>query len=120
MFDFNDTDFAFTNDKYGNTMGGGYIFDSPLLRDTISTQKGGGSILSAFKDLAVPAGLLYTQKTLQKNNLVKYENSSEVIEEGIYEKLLSMIEPKNQKKHAIKTKRNRENKRKMSRKKIRK
>ena len=121
-----DTDFAFMNDKNGNITGGGFTFDSPLLRDTINNgssldlnniQKGGGNILAALKDLAVPTGLFYAQKKIQKNNLVKYENSAEVIEEGVYDKLLSMVEPTNQKKHAIKTRRKRENKQKMSRKK---
>ena len=118
-------DFVFM-EKDGQITGGGFVFDSPLLRDTITNgssmdinkiQKGGGNILSALKDLAVPAGLLYTQKKIQKNNLIKYENKSEVIEEGLYDKLLSMIEPHNQKKYAIKTRRKREKKTKMSRKK---
>ncbi|MDC1321209.1 hypothetical protein N8261_04540 [Flavobacteriaceae bacterium] len=120
-----DKDFVFM-EKGGQITGGGFVFDSPLLKDTITNgssmdidkmQKGGGNILSALKDLAVPAGLLYTQKQIQKNNLVKYENNAEVIEEGVYDKLLSMIEPGNQKKHSIKTRRKREKKTKMSRRK---
>ena len=42
---------------------------------------------------------------------------AEFIEEGLYDKLLSMIEPGNQKKHSIKTRRKREKKTKMSRRK---
>ena len=72
-------------------------------------------MLSALKDLAVPAGLFYTQKQFQKNHLIKYENKPELIEESIYDSLLSMLEPSNQKKHAIKTRRKRDNKKKMSR-----
>jgi hypothetical protein len=120
-----DKDFVFM-EKGNQITGGGFVFDSPLLKDTIingssmdidKIQKGGGNILSALKDLAVPAGLLYTQKKLQKNNLLKYENNAEFIEEGLYDKLLSMIEPGNQKKHSIKTRRKREKKTKMSRRK---
>ena len=124
MYDLDSNDYVFMCGKGGNITSGGYMIDSPLLINTIkdscshdlNNQTGGGNILAALKDLAVPAGLLYTQKTLQKNNLIKYENSAEVIEEGIYDKLLSLIEPINQKKHAIKTRRKREIKQKMSRK----
>ena len=70
-----DKDFVFM-EKGNQITGGGFVFDSPLLKDTIingssmdidKIQKGGGNILSALKDLAVPAGLLYTQKKLQKS-----------------------------------------------------
>ncbi len=121
-----DKDFVFM-EKGGQITGGGFVFDSPLLRDTVTngyslgvdstSQRGGASVLASLKDLAVPAGLLYTQKKIQKNNLIKYENKSEVIEEGLYDTLLSMIEPHNQKKYSIKTRRKREKKTKMSRKK---
>ena len=71
-----DKDFVFM-EKGGQITGGGFVFDSPLLKDTITNgssmdidkmQKGGGNILSALKDLAVPAGLLYTQKQIQKRS----------------------------------------------------
>mgnify|MGYP005990726613 CR=1 FL=1 len=118
-------DFVFLETD-GNLTGGGFILDSPLLNDAIANnsnpadftkvQNGGGTIMSILKDLAVPAGLLYTQKSLQKNNLVKYENKDLVIEDTVYDKLLTLIEQRDKKKHAIKTRSKREKKRKMSRK----
>ena len=99
-----DKDFVFMNNKNGDLTGAGFTIHSELLKDTMyggstnENQKGGANILSALKDLAVPAGLFYTQKQFQKNHLIKYENKPELIEESIYDSLLSMLEPSNQKK----------------------
>jgi hypothetical protein len=119
-----DKDFVFMNNKNGDLTGAGFTIHSDLLKDTMygggsshDNQTGGANILSALKDLVVPAGLFYTQKQFQKNHLIKYENKPELIEESIYDSLLSMLEPSNQKKHSIKTRRKRDNKKKMSRKK---
>ena len=117
-----DKDFVFINNKNGDLTGAGFTIHSDLLKDTMyggssnENQKGGANILSALKDLAVPAGLFYTQKQFQKNHLIKYENKPEPIEESIYNNLLSLLDPSSQPKHSIKTRRKRENKRKMSRK----
>mgnify|MGYP003655374283 FL=1 len=117
-----DNDFVFMNNKNGDLTGAGFTIHSDLLKDTLyggsshDTQRGGASILSTLKDLAVPAGLFYTQKKIQKNHLIKYENNPEIIEESVYDSLLSLLDPSSQPKHSIKTRRKRENKRKMSRK----
>lgn len=119
-------DFVFMNDNNGNLTGGGFLLDSEMLKETINgvsennnsfKQKGGATVLSALKDLGIPSGLLYTQGKINKNNVIRYENSPETIEQGVYERLLELVEPNNKPKHSIKTRRKRENKRKLSRKK---
>jgi len=119
-------DFVFMNDNNGNLTGGGFILDSELLKDTINgisdnnntfPQKGGATIVSALKDLGIPSGLLYTPGKINKNNVIRYENTPETIEQGVYDRLLELVEPNNKPKHSIKTRRKRENKRKLSRKK---
>ncbi len=102
-----DNDFVFMNDDKGTLSGGGFILNSELLKETINNtdnndsdnnfQTGGTAltssvILKSLKDLAVPAGLLYTQKNLQKNKLIKYENKGETIDNSIYDKLLSIVD----------------------------
>jgi hypothetical protein len=128
-----DNDFVFMNDDKGTLSGGGFILNSELLKETINNnntdnndsdnnfQTGGTAltssvILKSLKDLAVPAGLLYTQKNLQKNKLIKYENKGETIDNSIYDKLLSIVDVNSKKQHAIKTRKKREKKSKMSRK----
>jgi hypothetical protein len=105
--------------------GGGFVIQSELLSDTIQSigdmpQSGGGpigaSLLNTFKDLAVPAGLFFTQKQLQKNNTINYEHKAESIGDGIYDKLLGMLEPSKRKLHGRKTKSKRENGKKNTRK----
>ena len=56
------------------------------------------------------------QKKLQKNKLIKYENKGETIDNSIYDKLLSIVDVNSKKQHAIKTRKKREKKSKMSRK----
>lgn len=119
-------DFVFMNDSNGHLTGGGFLLDSEMLKETINgvsendnsfKQKGGATVLSALKDLGIPSGLLYTQRKTNKNNVIRYENSPETIEQGVYERLLELVEPNNKPKHSIKTRRKREKKRKLSRKK---
>ena len=127
-FDFDKNDLVFTTDnKTGVLKGGGFVINSDLLKDTIFSnsntvssldgvnkiQSGGSvsvsaSILNTFKDLAVPAGLFFTQKQVQKNNTIKYEHKPDAVEDGLYDKLLSMLEPERRMLHGRKTKRRRE------------
>jgi hypothetical protein len=118
-------DFVFTTDNNGVLKGGGFVIQSELLSDTIQSigdmpQSGGGpigaSLLNTFKDLAVPAGLFFTQKQVQKNNTINYEHKAESIGDGIYDKLLGMLEPSKRKLHGRKTKSKRENGKKNTRK----
>lgn len=125
-FDFDINDLVFTTDnKTGVLKGGGFVINSDLLKDTIFSnsttvssldgenkiQSGGSvsaSILNTFKDLAVPAGLFFTQKQVQKNNTIKYEHKQDAVDDGLYDKLLSMLEPERRMLHGRKTKRRRE------------
>ena len=124
-FDFDKNDLVFTMDKTGVLKGGGFVINSDLLKDTIFSnsntvssldgenriQSGGSvsaSILNTFKDLAVPAGLFFTQKQVQKNNTIKYEHKPDAVDDGLYDKLLSMLEPERRMLHGRKTKRRRE------------
>jgi len=125
-FDFDINDLVFTTDnKTGVLKGGGFVINSDLLKDTIFSnsttvstldgenriQSGGSvsaSILNTFKDLAVPAGLFFTQKQVQKNNTIKYDHKEDAVEDGLYDKLLGMLEPERRMLHGRKTKRKRE------------
>jgi hypothetical protein len=122
-------DLVFNTNKNGDLMGGGFVIQSELLKDTIQSgqelpSQSGGSVvdgaskvlLNTFKDLAVPAGLFFTQKQVQKNNTIKYEHKTESIGEGIYDKLLGMLEPSKRKLHGRKTRSKRENNKKKTRK----
>ena len=124
-FDFDKNDLVFTMDKSGVLKGGGFVINSDLLKDTIFSnsttvstldgenriQSGGSvsaSILNTFKDLAVPDGLFFTQKQVQKNNTIKYDHKEDAVEDGLYDKLLGMLEPERRMLHGRKTKRRRE------------
>jgi len=130
-FDFDiNNDFVFTTDKNGVLKGGGFTLNSDLLQKTFgasnnksvssgnlnsdkSVQSGGNllntsAILNTFKDLAVPAGLFFTQKQVQKNNTIKYQHNQEAMEDGLYDKLLGLLEPERRMLHGRKTKRKRE------------
>lgn len=120
-------DLVFNTNKNGDLMGGGFVIQSELLKDTIQagqeSQSGGGVVdgaskvlLNTFKDLAVPAGLFFTQKQTQKNNTINYEHKAESIGEGIYDKLLGMLEPSKRKLHGRKTKSKREHSKKKTKK----
>jgi hypothetical protein len=125
-FDFDKNDLVFTMDnKTGVLKGGGFVINSDLLKETLYSystttstldgesriQSGGSvsaSILNTFKDLAVPAGLFFTQKQVQKNNTIKYDHKPDAVEDGLYDKLLGMLEPERRMLHGRKTKRRRE------------
>jgi hypothetical protein len=128
VFDMN-KDFVFTTDKNGNLTGGGFTINSDLLKNTLggtnnetNIQSGGNAsvasaaILNIFTDLAVPAGLFFTQKQVQKNNTIKYEHKQESVEDGLYDKLLGLLEPERRVLHGRKTRSKRENGKKNTRK----
>ena len=132
-FDFDvNKDFVFTTDKNGILKGGGFTITSDLLNDTIrnmdrntdstsNIQQGGSfsvgaNVLNMFKDLAIPAGLFFTQKQFQRNNTIRYEQKEEPIEDGLYDKLLGLLDPEKRMLHGRKTKRKRENNKRKTRK----
>lgn len=140
-FDFDiNKDLVFTTDKNGILKGGGFTINSDLLNDTLrnsmvnskpnnldettrdyNIQHGGNlsvgaNVLNIFKDLAVPVGLFVTQKQIQKNNTIRYEHKEEPIEDGLYDKLVGLLDPEKRMLHGRKTKRKRENNKRKTRK----
>jgi hypothetical protein len=98
-------DLVFNTDKNGDITAGGFSVDSCLLKSGVSpittinngSQKG-GSVSEIFKDLAVPAGLLYMQQSLA--TAYSSGNGDEIISDSLYDKLLNLAtdKPKVQKK----------------------
>ena len=123
-FDFDmNRDFIFTSDKDGVLRGGGFTIHSDLLKDTIygsepskRGQSGGKKsnereLSNTFKDLVVPAGLFSMPNNPNQvtNKNIRYQHNEEVLDDGLYDKLLSMLEPSKRKLHGMKTRRKREN-----------
>lgn len=87
---------VFYTDK-GNVQSGGYKIDNILMNSDLpamQTVNGGGkakgdSVSSIFKDLAVPAGLLYLQQPPVPRYPQKNEGN-EVIEDSLYNRLLKL------------------------------
>ncbi len=85
----------------GKVMAAGYSINSKLLEGGIPAianykiQKGG-----SIETLAVPAGLFLLQQSISSktNALDKIEKEPEVIGEGLYDKLLELMEPRKRKK----------------------
>lgn len=105
------------NGKNNQLTAGGFKIDSIYSRhnsnlnplNTYSKQKG-GNIISGLKGLAVPAGLLYMQKTMA-NNYFEYQNKDEVIDEALFDKLLGLASVNNENKTNKKIKSKRHTKR---------
>jgi hypothetical protein len=96
------------NKQDGKIMSGGFLVNNIFLNRNESALKTnnavadktqvGGTASSIFKDLAVPAGLLFLQQK-QPNH---YRNASAlgetgVVEDSLYDKLLKLSEPDNNK-----------------------
>tara|TARA_Y100000780_G_scaffold220301_1_gene227533 strand:+ start:3346 stop:3771 length:426 start_codon:yes stop_codon:yes gene_type:complete len=129
--DFNNC--VYTKSKDGETMIGGYTVDSILTHyppmnsntnsdnsntnsNTNSKQKG-GHFANMFKDLAVPAGLLFIQQTYKpnKDTFKTINDNVNHIQDSVYDKLLELVTPNERKNYNIKS-RKREKKRKVSKK----
>jgi hypothetical protein len=103
-------------EKDNQLFGGGYKLESDLLKSCIKDKSknsnlSGGSLLNSIKDLAVPVGLLYVQNKA-KQNFYKYDNKDEIIDDTIFDELLNMMKPEERKQYSIKTKKNKEIKKK--------
>ena len=91
----------------GKVIAAGYSIDSKLLEGGIPAianykiQKGG-----SIETLAVPAGLFLLQQSISSktNALDIIKKEPEVISEGLYDKLLKLMEPKQKKKQKQKRK----------------
>jgi hypothetical protein len=116
--DFNN-DFVLMTDNQGNLTCGGFTINSDLLSyslDQPNVQVGGKKdVLKDLKDLGLPAGLIYKPSSSNRNTLIKYNHESELCSDSLYDKLLDLVNVEDKKKFAIKTKKKRENRKKMSR-----
>jgi hypothetical protein len=123
--DFEDCVYNKTPD--GKIMVGGYSLNSilseyPIMNSNTNVspsdiQKGGSNFASLFKDLAVPAGLLYLQQNFNSKekpigNLVK---DAGIIQDSIYDNLVDLVSVKSRKKHNAKTRKEKNKKIKSSR-----
>ena len=112
-------DFVLMTDNNGNLTCGGFTINSDLLSlslDQPNVQLGGKKdVLKDLKDLGLPAGLIYKPSTSNRNTLIKYNHESELCSDSLYDKLLDLVNVEDKKKFAIKTKKKRENRKKMSR-----
>jgi len=112
-------DFVLMTDNQGKLTCGGFTINSDLLSfslDQPSIQTGGKKdVLNELKDLGLPAGLVYNPSTSTRNTLIKYNHESELCNDSLYDKLLDLVNIEDKKKFSIKTKKKRENKKKVSR-----
>ena len=93
---FGENDLVIVN-KQGHPTAGGFKVNSIIASagEEMKKQSGGG--MSAFKDLAVPAGLFLMQR-VAANNFTSSSND-QVIDEKLYSKLVDMVDetPKSKK-----------------------
>ena len=112
-------DFVLITDNQGNLTCGGFTINNDLLSyslDQPNVQFGGKkNVLKDLKDLGLPAGLIYNPSRSSRNTLIKYDHQSELCSDSLYDKLLDLVNIEEKKKFAIKTKKKRENRKKMSR-----
>ena len=109
-------DFVLMTDNQGNLTCGGFTINNDLLSfslDNPNVQVGGKN--NVLKDLGLPAGLIYKPSSSNRNTLIKYNHESELCSDSLYDKLLDLVNVEDKKKFAIKTKKKRENRKKMSR-----
>jgi len=102
---FEPADIVFNTNENGDVTAGGFSVNSCLLKSGLSpiaTMNGssqkGGSVSEIFKNLAVPAGLLYMQQSLASS--FPSDNNNETVSDALYDKLLNLAtdKPKLQKK----------------------
>ena len=88
-------DMIFKKSGGGLITAGGFKIDSILNKSPIQT--GGGSVgtanvLASLKGLAVPAGLLYMQQTIDKPHISENVEKMQIIGNSLYDNLLSLAE----------------------------
>jgi hypothetical protein len=85
-------DMVFSSSKKDGITAGGFKIDSLLMSTgspytTVNVKKGGG-VMSGLKGLAVPAGLVYIQRTLDNN--IEYYNKDSVMDDSLFNKLVDL------------------------------
>jgi len=100
---FGGDEFAFTLDRDGNVVGGGYKINSSFLQGGIApmitmntTDQNGGKVSSPFENLAVPAGLFYVNMRVPKKYFDRaseeHYKPHETISDDMIDKLYSLVE----------------------------
>jgi hypothetical protein len=95
----NNKELVYTRDTSGNIQSAGYSINSELMKagtpimetkssNNLNTNQFGGKISERFKDLAIPVGLLLMHQ--KQINHYTQTNSDEVIDDSLYNKLLSL------------------------------
>ena len=80
----------------GQIYAGGFQLNNSLLGEGLSPMQTtnkpmvGGSVSSALNDLAVPAGLLYLQRSMTAHKY--HEKHSEVIDKNLFDKLFDLAQ----------------------------
>lgn len=72
---------------FDNNYSSGYKLNK--ITPNIDQQIGGTNVSSLFKNLAVPAGLLYLQQNINPHEY-NIKNTNDVIEKSLYDKLLDL------------------------------
>ena len=85
-------DMVVSSSKKDGITAGGFKIDSLLMSTgspytTVNVKKGGG-VMSGLKGLAVPAGLVYIQRTLDNN--IEYHNKDSVMDDSLFNKLVDL------------------------------
>lgn len=95
----NNKELVYTRDNNGNIQSAGYSINSELMKygmpimeslsnENSNTKQTGGKVSERFKDLAIPVGLLLmNQKPIHHYS---QSNSDEIIDDTLYNKLLSL------------------------------
>jgi len=117
-------DFVYTKEHDGTITTNGYSLKNILLENNIGLSKSNkkssiknqnGGFLQ-LDTLAVPSSLYMMQRSLLPNsNYFKEEKKVEIIEEGLYDKLLGLVSP-SRKKDKKQTKKNKKRKHNITRK----
>jgi len=106
---------VFVKNSEGDYQSGGYKVNSCLFGGggmlTLQNENNGqtGGSLSALKDLAIPAGLLYLQQTIGDDAKIQgtinkqIQQEIPVIENDLYDDLLYLVSPEKRKLHDVKT-----------------
>jgi len=122
-FNLDYNDFVLMTDKTGNLTCGGFTINNNLLNNSLynsNIQNGGANTnkdtLKQLKDLGLPAGLIFNPNSNKKNNAINYLHNSQYCDNSIYDKLLNLVDIEDKKTYSIKTKKKRDNKKKMSKK----
>jgi hypothetical protein len=113
---FEEDDMVF-NKSGGKIQSAGFTVDSilmqkgeaPLITRNMSAQTG-GSVANLFKDLAVPAGLVYFSKKQYGGDALQstVQNDDTFVSDDLHEKLLKMVEVEGGSKKLRKTRRSNE------------